>query len=60
MNIHADAMIEYAKDWAETDEPWERWEYRFLGTNTWGILATHPSWAANLEYRRKLQPESEQ
>lgn len=26
-HIHAAAMAEYAKDAAETDKPWERWEF---------------------------------
>ena len=26
-HIHADLMMEYAKDAMETDKPWERWEY---------------------------------
>jgi len=30
-HIHADLMLEYAKDASETDKPWERWEWK------WGI-----------------------
>ena len=26
-HIHAAAMAEYAKDAAETNKPWERWEF---------------------------------
>ena len=46
-------MLEYAKDWAETDTPWERWEYRRLGDKEWVTLEGHPIWFAHGEYRRK-------
>jgi len=51
MNKHADLMIEYAKDWAETEVPWERWECN----NGWGwsSLEAHPRWLYDVEYRRK-------
>ena len=50
-HIHAAAMAEYAKDAAETDKPWERWEVSFSG----GFIGVtgHPNWSVNHEYRRK-------
>jgi hypothetical protein len=50
---HANAMMEYAKDAAETDKPWERWETRPKGTEYWYQPGTHPCWFENYEYRRK-------
>ena len=53
---HADLMLLYAKkDAAETDKPWERWEYKIDGCNgEWlSVLNTHPDWNVNFEYRRK-------
>ena len=50
-HIHAAAMAEYAKDAAETDKPWERWEVSFSG----GFIGVtgHLNWSVNHEYRRK-------
>ena len=50
-HIHAAAMAEYAKDAAETDMPWERWESVYRGRTV--ALASHPQWDAYFEYRRK-------
>ena len=52
-HIHAAAMAEYAKDAAETDKPWERWEVSFSG----GFIGVtgHPNWSVNHEYRRKTK-----
>ena len=51
-HIHAAAMAEYAKDAAETDMPWERWEYKVGVTEFKGCLK-HPEWNADFKYRRK-------
>ena len=50
-HIHAAAMAEYAKDAAETDKPWERWESVYRGRTV--ALASHPQWDACFEYHRK-------
>lgn len=51
---HAELMAEYAKDAAETDRPWERWEIRF--GSRWHDIDGHPSWLTEeVEYRRKPQ-----
>lgn len=54
---HASKMAEYAKDAAETDKPWERWEYRFATNgfeDSWSSEITeHPCWNEKFEYRRK-------
>ena len=53
---HADLMMEYAKDAAETDKPWERWEMRSHITD-WVPLNNHPSWGDTVYYRRKPNQE---
>ena len=52
-HIHAELMIEYAKDWAETPYPWERWE--FCDGGTWERLTTHPRWNSQTKFRRKAK-----
>ena len=49
---HAALMLQYAKDWAETDEPWKRWEVT-SHRNEWVALFGHPYWKEESEYRRK-------
>ena len=49
---HAALMLQYAKDWAETDEPWKRWEVT-SHRNEWVVLCGHPYWNEKHEYRRK-------
>ena len=51
-HIHAAAMAEYAKDAAETDMPWERWEFSKTGRD-YESLHKHPSWTPDIKYRRK-------
>ena len=51
-HIHAAAMAEYAKDAAETDMPWERWEFSYRGQE-YTSLHRHPNWHKNNKYRRK-------
>ena len=45
-------MQQYAKDWAETEEPWKRWEVT-SHRNEWIALCGHPYWNEESEYRRK-------
>jgi len=52
---HAALMLQYAKDAAETDKPWERWEWRDINTNQFITCNQHPSWNANCGFRRKPQ-----
>ena len=52
-HIHAELMIEYAKDWAETPYPWERWE--FCDGGTWERLTAHPCWSSQTKFRRKAK-----
>ena len=49
---HAHLMAQYAQDWAETDEPWKRWEVAAY-SNMWRALCSHPSWNEEYEYRRR-------
>ena len=53
-HIHAAAMAEYAKDAAETDKPWERWEFCHK-RGEYQSLDSHPEWVEDNEYRRKPQ-----
>ena len=51
-HIHAAAMAEYAKDAAETDMPWERWEFSYM-SREYESLNNHPLWGTGNKYRRK-------
>ena len=50
---HAALMLQYAQDAAETDTPWERWEYR-TPDGGWWDMDSSPCWDEEAEYRRKL------
>ena len=53
-HIHAAAMAEYAKDAAETDMPWERWEISMTESgDEFRDLYGHPEWLVIRKYRRK-------
>lgn len=49
---HAALMKQYAQDWAETEEPWKRWEVT-SHRGEWVALCGHPYWNEENEYRRK-------
>lgn len=49
---HAASMLLYAQDAAETDKPWERWEFKGSDNGFNGCLK-HPEWHEDFEYRRK-------
>ena len=51
---HAALMLQYAQDAAETERPWERWEFKTDG-DTWVELIKNPSWFEDRKYRRKPQ-----
>ena len=51
---HASLMLQYAQDAAETDRPWERWEFE-VKSGVWCNLSEHPAWLEHKEYRRKPQ-----
>ena len=48
---HWRLMRDYAHDAAETEKPWERWEYRDGGA--WYSHSLNPQWHTETEYRRK-------
>lgn len=50
-HIHADKMLEYAKDAARTDKPWLLWEFADIGD--WHDCTKHPEWRVDIVYRRK-------
>lgn len=51
---HAALMLQYAQDAAETDRPWERWEFE-AKSGVWCNISEHPAWLKNKNYRRKPQ-----
>lgn len=53
-HIHAELIMEYAKDSMKTDKPWRRWEYTHKSSDTFHPLDTHPSWVEEHKYRKKL------
>ena len=55
-HIHAAAMAEYAKDAAETDKPWERWEFS-LQNQEYETLSSHPTWHEKNKYRQHARIE---
>lgn len=50
---HANLMMEYAQDAAETAKPWLRWEYKVPLDNDWYDCTKNPEWDIKHEYRRK-------
>ena len=54
-HIHADLMMQYAKDAMETDKPWERWEFKDNEELEWQDLGW-PIWHEQCQYRRKPKP----
>lgn len=48
---HAALMMEFAKDAAEGETPWDRWQCDF-GVGKWGLLDEVPRWAEEYQYRR--------
>jgi hypothetical protein len=48
---HAALMLQYAQDAAETETPWERWEWR--RGHGWIDMTGSPLWVNEYEYRRK-------
>jgi hypothetical protein len=52
---HAALMAEYAKDAAETEAPWERWEMRHKDAGGWATCQGHPNWVQHRVFRRKPQ-----
>ena len=51
-HIHAKLMAQYAEDAAETDTPWERWEFSH-DDRDFVSLECHPLWNVGTRYRRK-------
>jgi len=49
---HAKLMMEYAKDAAEHDKPWELWEMQNC-MGEWVVLSNNPGWCHHIDYRRK-------
>lgn len=61
---HAALMLQYAQDAAETDRPWERWEYSDTVTlnqhgekicDDWYDCGGDLDWHPSVQYRRKPQ-----
>ena len=53
-HIHAELMMEYAKDAMETAEPWLRWEHYSTSSQCWKPFSfVGPDWNFDSKYRRK-------
>ena len=52
-HVHADLMLEYAKDAQKTDKPWKLWQWYDEIEGWCGLGSDHPSWKTSLRYRRK-------
>jgi len=52
-HIHADLMMQYAKDAMESETPWDNWEIFDIVLNIWINLYCTPSWFEDVKYRRK-------
>ena len=50
---HAALMLQYAQDAAETDKPWERWQFRPVGAKNWLDCRGGVGFSWRHEYRRK-------
>ncbi|RZI60655.1 MAG: hypothetical protein EOP14_00020 [Pseudomonas sp.] len=50
---HAALMMEFAKDAAETDEPWRLWQFFFEDEDEWTDLDECPYWEPEVQFRRK-------
>ena len=50
---HAHLMARYAQDAAETETPWERWQFRGLDTERWLDCTSRIGFSNFYEYRRK-------
>ena len=48
---HAASMLLYAEDAAETDKPWEWWEFKGCDAG-FNRCLKHPEWQEQFEYRR--------
>lgn len=51
---HAALMAEYAKDAAETEQPWRRWEVNGV-SGKFRDCTEHPLWSNHMQYRRKVR-----
>ncbi len=52
-HIHHKLMALYAQDAAETDKPWERWQYRGVDGDIWFNAKRPIKWLPMVQYRRK-------
>ena len=55
-HVHAALMAEYAKDAAESTDPWKLWEVDGPYTSTWAPLPNQPLWNLGSKYRRTHVP----
>lgn len=52
-HLHSKLMMDYARDAAVYDEPWLRWERKYIGSSSWFPLYSSPSWNVDMEYQRR-------
>ena len=49
-------MQEYIKDFDNSDTPFNKWEFKLCGSDTWEQCKEHPRWYDDCEYRRIKVP----
>lgn len=57
-HVHADLMMQYAKDAMHYEKPWELWQQYDDFNNEWFELNLSPRWCVKTKYRRKPQTVS--
>lgn len=55
---HADLIMQYAQDAAETDKPWERWDIYDCVNDKWLPMRDSESFMQQASYRRKSQKKA--
>ncbi|KMW71139.1 hypothetical protein TI10_22345 [Photorhabdus luminescens subsp. luminescens] len=52
-HVHAELMMQYARDALKTDEPWKMWERLHIEAVSWEQCLYSPAWSTEFKYRRK-------
>lgn len=55
-HVHADLMMQYAKDAMNTETPWELWERYNPKMDKWEPLIKEPYWSPTHQYRHAQLP----
>ena len=57
-HMHAYLMRQYAEDAAQTDKPWQLWEYSPADGPHWEAMEGHPGWNTAYLYRRRPKAQT--